>query len=217
MGRIVFGLVFVAVFCFGLNRAGVADEQADLESKLLAIVKQQQALEQERRMLQKQLEETKAKSGGRVKIEVQGTLVPLKDGRLDGHAAFAAYGIRTNKGTVLVRLVRTEDKDHQLDSRLKSFEGSVVVVTGFLEHVYENAIDVDLHDEKQVSLLGVAKKRRIRPNQDAEADRLGRSFPIAGLLVVVVTGIAAGQVSLSFGLTVGRQSGDDGPRVDIQY
>lgn len=157
MFRIVFGLGFVAVIFFGLNRAVVGDEQADLESKLLAIVKQQQALEQERRLLQKQLEESKAKSDGRVKIEVQGTLIRLKDGRLDGHAAFAAHGIRTNKGTVLIRLVRTEDKNHQLDARLKSFEGKGVVVTGFLERVYENAMDVDLRHERQVNLVGEAK------------------------------------------------------------
>lgn len=156
MGRVMFGFGFVAVFCFGMNGAVIGDEQDELEARLLAIVKQQQALEQERRLLQKQLEETKAKADGRVKIEVQGTLVPLKDGRLHG-AAFAAYGIRTVKGTVLVRLVRTEDKDRQLDARLKSFEGKVVVVTGFVEHVYENAIDLDLHDQKQVNLVGEAK------------------------------------------------------------
>jgi hypothetical protein len=157
MGRIVVGLCCLAVFFSCMHGAAFADEQAELEAKLLAVVKQQQALEQERRLLQRQLEETKAKADGRVKMEVQGTLIALKDGRLDGRAAFAAHGIRTAKGTVLVRLVRTEDKNRQLDARLKSFEGKVVVVTGFLEHVYENAIDLDLHDEKQVNLLGEAK------------------------------------------------------------
>lgn len=44
MGRVVFGLGLVAVFCFGTGRAIVADEQDELEAKLLAIVKQQQAL-----------------------------------------------------------------------------------------------------------------------------------------------------------------------------
>jgi hypothetical protein len=63
-----------------------------------------------------------------VKIEVKGKLIR----RENGHAVRTKDAVFPNV-EVLVWLQRSEDKDRALDQHLKSLEGKLVVVTGFLD------------------------------------------------------------------------------------
>ena len=64
----------------------------------------------------------------------------------------AFYGVRANRGAVVVRLVRGEDKNRELDEYLKTLEGKTVVVEGFLFRIEAEGkvIDVEVHDKEQV-------------------------------------------------------------------
>ena len=63
---------------------------------------------------------------GLVKIEVQGKLV-----RQDGRYCVQAKNPVFNEG-FLVELIRTEDKNRDLDGHIRSLEGQVVIVRGVL-------------------------------------------------------------------------------------
>jgi len=63
---------------------------------------------------------------GLVKVEVQGKLV-RQDGRYCVQAKNAVFN-----DTFLVELVRTEDKNRDLDRHIRRLEGKVVVVRGVL-------------------------------------------------------------------------------------
>ncbi len=78
MRRILLGLCVVALFLLGANGVARADEQDEIEAKLRAVVKQQQALEQQADALRKQLEEVKKQSHGSIKIVVKGKLIALE-------------------------------------------------------------------------------------------------------------------------------------------
>ncbi len=56
--------------------------------------------------------------------------------------------------TVVVRLLRSKDKNRQLDEHLKALEGKTVVVEGFLDcrtvGQPGNTLDLYLSDEEQV-------------------------------------------------------------------
>lgn len=148
------GLGVLTMLPFGLNARVRADEQADIEAKLRAVVSKQQELEQEAQALRKQLDEVKAEASDYVKITVKGKLIAL--------GAAPWYGVRANKGAVLVRFVRSEDKNRQLDEHLKSLEGKEVVVEGYFFRVAKDetaggaqtVLDIDLHDEAQVKAVG---------------------------------------------------------------
>jgi hypothetical protein len=85
-----------------------------------------------------------------VKVEVKGKLVRQGGGYAvqAGDAAFPGVG-------VLVRLQRGEDKDRALDEHLKSLEGKVVVVTGFLDC---RRIDGD----KRVIALHLSRQEQVK-------------------------------------------------------
>ena len=139
------------MFLLGANGVARTDEQDEIEAKLRAVIKQQQALEQQADALRKQLEEVKKQSHGSIKIVVKGKLIALEGAPW--------YGVRANDAvfsdvTVVVRLLRSEDKNRQLDKRLKSLEGKTVVVEGFLDcrtvGQPGNTLDLHLSDEEQV-------------------------------------------------------------------
>ena len=144
MRRIMLSFGCFALFFSGMSVSAFADEQDEIEQKLLANVKQQQELLQQAQALQKQLEEIRAKASGYVTIKVKGKLILTKGD--------AFYGVRANRGAVVVRLVRGEDKNREPDEYLKTLEGKTVVVEGFLFRIEAEGkvIDVEVHDKEQV-------------------------------------------------------------------
>ncbi|HVS35635.1 MAG TPA: hypothetical protein VMS17_08635 [Gemmataceae bacterium] len=130
------------------------DEVDEIEAKLQAIAKQQQGLEQEAQALRKQLEEVKKQSQGSIRIEIKGKLTALDK--------VPWYVVRVNDSvfpnvSVVVRLVRGEDKNRQLDEHLKSLAGKMVVVEGFLDcrsvGQAADTLDLYLRDVNQVKPL----------------------------------------------------------------
>ncbi len=145
------GLGVGAMILCGTTRIAFADEQDEIEAKLRAVVKQQQELQQQADALRKLLEVVKQQSRGSIQIEVKGKLIAL------GESPW--YAVRANDAnfpdsTVLVRLLRGEDKNRELDAHLKALAGKVVVVKGYLDcrrvGLDGATLDVYLNSEDQV-------------------------------------------------------------------
>jgi hypothetical protein len=90
-----------------------------------------------------------------VKIEVKGKLTASGN----GYAVRAADAFFSNV-EVLVRLERGEDKNRSLDDLLKSLEGKMVVVTGFLDcrRLTGEKSEIHIHISQENQVKAVEEK-----------------------------------------------------------
>ena len=99
-----------------------------------------------------------------VKIEVRGKLV-----RMDGiHYYVEASDTVFHDSKILVKLLRSEDKNRILDEHLKSLEGKIVVVSGYMDcrkiDAKKMIINLRLSNEEQVQ---IAKENKLPNKPDA--------------------------------------------------
>jgi RNA polymerase sigma factor (sigma-70 family) len=154
-----------------IDRAQLLEQVELLKAVVRFYRKRVQTLEEEVSNLKQKRPVAGRSADGRsayVKIEVKGTLTRQENG----------YAVQTQDAVfpdvkVLVHLERSEDKNRELDSHLKSLEGKVVVVTGLLDcrriDGRGRRIDLRLASAAQVQASGQPGTKPKR----AKADKAG--------------------------------------------